>query len=213
MPNVHLRKHWSRFVKTWFNQPARKHRRLIARKTKAAATFPRPVEKLRPLVHATTRKYASKIRYGRGFTLQEIKSVGLTPQFAHTVGISVDHRRQDTSEEALQLNKQRLETYKNQLILFPRREGNFKKGLIADSTAERLKSPQAEKQNKDKHLLKKPKTKLREKTQKITKEMQALKAFQKLRQARVNQKYKGKREKRAREQAEKDAAGPSKKGN
>lgn len=51
LANVHLRKHWARFVKTWFNQPARKQRRVIARQTKAAKVFPRPLEKLRPVVH------------------------------------------------------------------------------------------------------------------------------------------------------------------
>ena len=69
LASPHLRKHWSRFVRTWFNQAARKHRRAITRKTKAANVFPRPVEKLRPLVHASTKKYNAKVRYGRGFTL------------------------------------------------------------------------------------------------------------------------------------------------
>lgn len=104
LANVHLRKHWTKFVKTWFDQPARKTRRAIARRTKAASIFPRPVEKLRPIVHCPTRKYNSKLRYGRGFTLQELKKAKLTPQFAQTIGITVDHRRQDTSEETLQLN-------------------------------------------------------------------------------------------------------------
>ena len=76
---VHLRKHWSRFVRTWFNQPARKQQRLRARAAKAAAMFPRPLEKLRPIVHCSSRKYSSKIRYGRGFTLQEIRAAKLTP--------------------------------------------------------------------------------------------------------------------------------------
>ena len=98
---VHLRKHWSRFVRTWFNQPARKLRRSQARAAKAAAIFPRPLQKLRPIVNAPTRRYAGKLRYGRGFTLQEIRAAKLTPQFARTVGIAVDFRRQDTSEETL----------------------------------------------------------------------------------------------------------------
>jgi large subunit ribosomal protein L13e len=139
LPNVHLRKHTQRFFKTWFNQPARKHRRQITRKEKATRTFPRPLEKLRPLVHCSTRKYSSKIRYGRGFTLQEIKNAGLTTQFAQTIGIAVDHRRQDMSEETLQVNTQRLAAYKSKLILFPRKAGKPKKGLVADATADRLK--------------------------------------------------------------------------
>ena len=211
LPNIHLRKHTQRFFKTWFNQPARKHRRAITRQEKAAKTFPRPLEKLRPVVHALTRKYNSKLRYGRGFTLQEIKKAGLTAKFARTIGIAVDHRRQDVSEEGLQTNVQRLEAYKSKLILFPKKAGKVKKGLINDSTAERVKSAEAGQQNVTKHVFEKPARKLREKPQKITKEMEALKAFRKLRQARVNQRYKGRREKKAREQAEKEAAGPSKK--
>ena len=69
LANIHLRKHWQRFVKTWFNQPARKQRRALTRKNKAAKIFPRPLEKLRPIVHCSTRKYNAKLRYGRGFTL------------------------------------------------------------------------------------------------------------------------------------------------
>lgn len=199
-----MRKHWGRFVKTWFNQPARKLRRSQARAAKAAAIFPRPLEKLRPIVHCQTRRYASKVRYGRGFTLQEIRKAGLTPQFARTVGIAVDHRRQDTSEETLLVNVQRLESYKSKLILFPRREGKFKKGEIADSTADKLKSAEAEKQNVSKHLIEKPERKLKEKAQKITKEQKDLKVFRKLRQLRVNKHYKGQREKRAKELAEKE---------
>ena len=127
LPNVHLRKHWSRFVRTWFNQPARKIRRNLARNAKAARTFPRPLEKLRPVVHCQTRKYNSKLRYGRGFTLQELSAAKISRQFARTIGIAVDHRRQDTSEEALQSNVQRLESYKSKLILFPRRADKPKK--------------------------------------------------------------------------------------
>jgi large subunit ribosomal protein L13e len=80
-------------VKTWFNQPARKQRRALARSAKAARSFPRPLEKLRPIVHAQTRKYSSKLRYGRGFTLQELQKAKISPRFARTVGIAVDHRR------------------------------------------------------------------------------------------------------------------------
>jgi len=195
-----------RFVKTWFNQPARKQRRAITRKEKASRTFPRPLEKLRPIVHGQTRKYNAKLRYGRGFSLQEVKNAGLTPQFARSIGIAVDYRRHDPSEEALQLNTQRLQTYKTQLILFPRKEGKPKKGLVSDSTAERLKTPEADKQNTSKHLLAKPERKLREKPQTITAAMAKTRAFKKLRQSRINQRYKGQREKRAREQAEKEEA-------
>jgi large subunit ribosomal protein L13e len=48
--SVHFRKHWQKYVKTWFNQPMRKQRRNEARKIKAAKMFPRPANKLRPVV-------------------------------------------------------------------------------------------------------------------------------------------------------------------
>lgn len=127
----------------------------------------------------------------------------IAPQFAKTVGIAVDTRRFDTSEEAMQLNVQRLETYKSKLILFPRRADKPKKGDIHDSTADKLKSAEAGKQNTGKHVLAKPKTKVRQTPLKITKEMRDVKIFKKIRQLHINMKYKGKREKRAKEAAEK----------
>ena len=67
------------------------------------------------------------------------------------------------------------------MILFPKRENKPKKGEIADSTADKLKSAEGVKKNTDKHLLEKSKSQLREKSVKITKEMQDLKAFKKIR--------------------------------
>lgn len=191
-------------MKTWFDQPANKKRRVLARRAKAAAVFPRPLEKLRPIVHGQTRKYSSKLRYGRGFSLQELAKAGITPAFARTVGIAVDHRRHDLSEEALNLNVKRLETYKSKMILFPKKADKPKKGDIKDSTAEQLKA--ATVQNTAVGVLAKPATKLRQKSAKITKEVQAVKVFRKLRQLRVNEKYRGKREKKAKEAAEKEQA-------
>jgi large subunit ribosomal protein L13e len=200
LPSTHLRKHWDGYVRTWFNQPARKIRRANNRKDKGAKIFPRPIEKLRPLVSACSRKYNTKIRYGRGFTLTELKAAKLNARFAQSVGIAVDHRRVNTSEECLQRNSQRLEQYKSKLILFPRRDGKFKQGMIADSTADKLKAAD---QNTDKHLMAKPAQKHRSKPVKITKEMQALKAYRRLRIEKTNQKWKGLREKKAKEVAEK----------
>ena len=74
IPNGHFRKDWQRMVKTWFNQPMRKKRRRVAREAKAAAVAPRPVAgMLRPVVRCPTFKYNSKLRLGRGFTLDELK--------------------------------------------------------------------------------------------------------------------------------------------
>lgn len=74
IPNGHFHKDWQRFVKTWFNQPARKFRRKQNRVKKARAIAPRPVAgPLRPIVRCPTVRYHTKVRSGRGFTLQELK--------------------------------------------------------------------------------------------------------------------------------------------
>ena len=133
-----------------------------------------------------------------------MKQAKISPQFAQTVGIAVDHRRHNTSEEAFQQNVQRLESYKSKLILFPRRADKPKKGDIHDSTAEKLKSAEAGKQNIHKHVIGKPSPKVRQSPQKITKEMKDVRVFRKLRQLISNKKNLGKREKRAKEAAEKE---------
>lgn len=78
IPNAHFHKDWDRYVKTWFNQPARKDRRRKARAAKAARVAPRPVKTLRPVVRCPTFKYNIKDRRGRGFTLEELKAAGIT---------------------------------------------------------------------------------------------------------------------------------------
>ncbi|KAI5434652.1 60S ribosomal protein L13B [Lathyrus oleraceus] len=110
IPNEHFRKHWQNYVKTWFNQPARKTRRRLARQKKAVKIFPRPTAgPLRPIVHGQTAKYNMKLR--------------------------ADHRRRNRSLEGLQANVQRLKTYKAKLVVFPRRGRKTKAG---DSTPEEL---------------------------------------------------------------------------
>ena len=74
LPNAHFKKHWERYVKTWFNQPGKKKRRRQKRLEKAARVAPRPVDgQLRPVVRCPTFKYNTKVRRGRGFTLEELK--------------------------------------------------------------------------------------------------------------------------------------------
>lgn len=91
------------------------------------------------------------------------------------------------------------------MILFPRREGKYKKGEIVDSTEEKLKSADVGKQNISKHVVDRAQIKLREKPSKISKELTDTKVYKKLRQLQVNKNYKGKRELRAKEEAEKKA--------
>lgn len=74
IPNGHFHKDWQRFVRCWFNQPARKYRRRQNRIKKAKAVAPRPAKgDLRPIVRCPTFRYHTKVRPGRGFTLDEVK--------------------------------------------------------------------------------------------------------------------------------------------
>uniref|UniRef100_A0A7S2UYA0 60S ribosomal protein L13 n=1 Tax=Fibrocapsa japonica TaxID=94617 RepID=A0A7S2UYA0_9STRA len=122
VPNVHCHKKWQRRVKTWFDQPAKKKNRRLARKAKAAKLAPRPVSGLlRPVVHCSTQKYSSKTRLGRGFSLAELKEAGIPKKVARTIGIAVDHRRTNKSVEAMQANIARLAEFKARLVVFPRK--------------------------------------------------------------------------------------------
>ncbi|KAI0105303.1 ribosomal protein L13e [Nemania sp. FL0031] len=117
----HFRKDWQRRVRCHFDQPTKKIARRKARAAKAAALAPRPVDKLRPVVRCPTIKYNRRVRAGRGFTLTELKEAGIPRLVAPTVGIAVDFRRQNLSEESLAANVARLKAYKERLIVFPRK--------------------------------------------------------------------------------------------
>ncbi|KAG4304900.1 hypothetical protein PORY_001575 [Pneumocystis oryctolagi] len=133
LPNQHFRKHWQRRVRTWFDQPGHKHRRRRLRNQKAEMLAPRPVELLRPTVHAPTIKYNRKLRLGRGFTFDELKAAGISRHYALTIGIPVDHRRRNRSLESLQRNVERLQLYKKCLIVFPRKGRKAKENNGNDS--------------------------------------------------------------------------------
>eukprot|EP00921_Rhytidocystis_pertsovi_P009312 GHVQ01014993.1.p2 GENE.GHVQ01014993.1~~GHVQ01014993.1.p2 ORF type:complete len:209 (+),score=29.65 GHVQ01014993.1:1045-1671(+) len=141
IPNVHFHKWWQRHVKTWFDQPARKEKRRVARQKKAAALGIRPIGMLRPLVHPPTARYNMKLREGKGFTFEELKVAGVSPKNARTIGISVDHRRRNRCAESLSLNVTRLQTYLSKLVMFPRDPKNPKKGhggIPADTPRDKI---------------------------------------------------------------------------
>ena len=133
--DAHFRKDWQRRVRTWFDQPASAQRRRHARALKAASIFPRPLDSLRPVVHAPTQRYNMKVRLGRGFSVEELKLAGLAPKYAASVGIAVDTRRSNKSDKSLKANVQRLKQYKSKLVLFPR---NNKKPKAGDANKETL---------------------------------------------------------------------------
>jgi|TARA_B110000091_G_scaffold192411_1_gene216802 large subunit ribosomal protein L13e len=134
IPNAHFKKDWQTRVKCWFNQPARKKRRRLARQAKAARVAPRPVAgPLRPVVRCPTIKYNMRVRQGRGFTLEELKTAGINAKEALNIGIAVDHRRRNKNMETLSANVARLKAYKERLVLFPRRSGEKNKRTTASS--------------------------------------------------------------------------------
>lgn len=69
-----------------------------------------------------------RVRAGRGFTFEELKSAGIPRKQALTIGIPVDHRRRNRSEESLARNVERLKAYQAKLILFPLKSKKPKKG-------------------------------------------------------------------------------------
>jgi hypothetical protein len=81
------------------------------------------------------------LRAGRGFTLDELKEAKINRHEAKSLGICVDHRRHNKSEESLQLNAQRLKQYRAKLIVFPLPSKKNKKAAAkktAPRTAETL---------------------------------------------------------------------------
>ena len=119
--NNHFRKDWQRFVKTWFDQPAKKVARRAARAAKAKKLYHRPVNALRPLVRGQTVKYNTKVHAGRGFTLAELKVAGVIPKQAAGLGIAVDFRRKNRSQESLNVNANRLKAYLAKVVVLDKK--------------------------------------------------------------------------------------------
>ncbi|KAI6202958.1 60S ribosomal protein L13 [Aphelenchoides besseyi] len=200
IPGNHFRKHWQRRIKTWFNQPARKVRRSQARIAKLKSVAPRPAGLLRPAVRCPSIRYNSKVRLGRGFTLEELKGAGIPVSEAKQFGIAVDYRRTNRSVESIERNVQRLKEYKSRLIVFPKKTNKPKKG---DSSEAELKLAQQLRGI----VLPLKKTQPRIKAQPITDELKKFAVYNKLRQVRGEQRNKGKREKAAKAAAEEGLGG------
>ncbi|CAD8054273.1 unnamed protein product [Paramecium sonneborni] len=194
LPNAHMRKHWTRFVKTFYNQPAAKRRRQLRRRAQALSASPRPVELLRPVVRGQTIKYNNVQKLGRGFSLIELKEAGLNAAFARTIGIAVDHRRRNQSQEELNNNVKRLKAYLSKLVVYPRVAGKPKNGVVKDSTNEVVAQPVA--QNTNPEVITYQRTPKREKATVISKELRAKNVYRRLRQEWYNAKFVGVKEKR-----------------
>jgi len=115
------------------DQPKKAQTRRRRRIQKAKKVFPRPLKMLRPSVACPTVRYNFRKRLGRGFTVEEIKAAGITPRYAATVGVRVDTRRKNISEESLNTNTQRLKTYLSKLVLFPLNKKKLQKGDASEA--------------------------------------------------------------------------------
>nr|AAO32577.1 RPL13 [Lachancea kluyveri] len=183
----HFRKHWQERVRVHFDQAGKKVSRRNARATKAAKIAPKPLDLLRPVVRAPTVKYNRKVRAGRGFTLAEVKAAGLTAAYARTIGIAVDHRRQNRSTEIFELNVQRLKEYQSKIIVFPRNgKAPEAEQVLSAAAAFPISQPATDVETR-------------------AVEDNGESAFRTLRLARSDKKYHGVREKRAKEKAEAEA--------
>jgi len=198
LDNSHFRKDWQRRIVTWFDQPAKKVARRNARAEKAKKLAPRPVNKLRPAVRCPTVKYNTRVRAGRGFTLDELRAAGISPKSAPGIGICVDHRRRNRSQESLATNVERLKLYKSKLVVFPR--NGFKRSRKGDSSKAACDSVT---QVTDKMVLPITQEKKLEAPRKITSEERDANVCATLRKALTDGKLWGAREKRI---ADKEAA-------
>lgn len=126
-----------------------------------------------------------------------LQAAGISAKLAPTIGIAVDHRRTNKSEESLKLNVDRLVEYKSKLVIFPRRSSKPKKG---DSPAEELK--EVVQVSGEVMPIKGSKQDVEYVT--LDDETKSVKAYAKLRLERMNARMTGIRKKRA-EEEEKEA--------
>lgn len=180
----HFRKHWQERVKVHFDQAGKKASRRQSRLAKAAKVAPKPVDALRPIVRCPTIKYNRRVRAGRGFTLAEVKAAGLSAKYARTIGIAVDHRRQNKSQETFDANVARLNEYQSKLVILSKKDGE----LAQVSTGATFPIVQAAPESTPRAVVVPEKS-----------------AYRTLRDARDEKRHKGIREKRAKEKAEAEA--------
>jgi large subunit ribosomal protein L13e len=66
-----------------------------------------------------------------------VQEAGVNPSAAASLGVSIDRRRQNRSQESFNLNVQRLKEYKSKLIVFPRKSNKAVKA--GDASVEQQK--------------------------------------------------------------------------
>lgn len=138
---------------------------------------------MRPAVRGQTNRYNSKIRLGRGFTRKELVAAGVNSlDYARSIGIAVDVRRKDTSNETLKLNANRLKDYLSRVILYPEKlESMLRNPLLPKPNPKFLQHQKLKTQNTHAQVLPLPKSEVGYSFTTITKEMKDNVAFKTLR--------------------------------
>ncbi|MCS7124377.1 MAG: ribosomal protein L13e [Candidatus Bathyarchaeota archaeon] len=101
------------------------------------------MEALKPLVF----KKGGKQRLGKGFSIDELKKVGLKPKQALKLGLPIDPRRKTVHEENVEKLKKLLETKQQEKVqkkLKPKEKPEQK----ADQKKEKGKTKRGKKKNK-----------------------------------------------------------------
>lgn len=144
-----------------------------------------------------------------------IQEAGIPRKLAPTIGIAVDGRRKNVSQESLAANVARLQEYKSRLILFPRKSGQYKKlDASAEDVAAATKAFSAE--GKVEGYTTRVSSSIPVKNITAAEAVTEISrsdlpegeknAYRRLREARSEARYLGAREKRAKDKAEADEA-------
>lgn len=139
--------------------------------------------------------------------IDRTQEAGIPRKMAPTIGISVDPRRQNLSEESLAANVERLKAYKARLVLFPRSAKSPKQGEVSAEEAKKHHESGHEGKvmvvNKALMPIHNKATFQEGKVSDYTSEEAA---YRKLREARSEARLVGKREKRAKAKEEEASA-------
>lgn len=130
------------------------------------------------------------------------QAAGIPRLQAPTIGIAVDHRRQNVSEESLAINVARLKDYQSRLVVLPRRSNAPKKG---ETKASDLAKTATTQDLGAKFPLPAPKAVTEVTVGDMPKHPEGG-AYRTIRNAWSNQRHQGARDKRARDRAEAETA-------
>lgn len=130
--------------------------------------------------------------------MEEVKAAGIGAKEARSIGIPVDHRRRNKSEESLALNVERIKAYKSKIIVIPSRSKK-NKGKLPD-----LKNVEITRDTIAAFPI--PAGIVAEKPRAITDEEKEVQAFRVLREARATHRNEGARAARQKKKDEEAAA-------